>query len=328
MTALLHVNSLVKEFRSRRGLVRAVDNVSFSMDAGETLALVGESGSGKTTTALCSVLVEQPTSGTVTFDGVDMTGASKQQRRVLRRDTQFVFQDPASSLNPRLGVGDIVREPLDIHAVGDTKWREQRVRELLERVGLPLDSVARRPGEFSGGQRQRIGIARALALEPKLIVCDEPVSALDVSIQAQIINLLRELQRDLGTAYLFIGHNLAVVRHLAPRVAVMYRGTIVETGGRDALFERPGHPYTAALIAAVPTIDGATTALAKTGPSRAVPADSSRSSVPTEGCVYASHCPRVDQRCRHERPSLTLTHLTSPDHLVACHYPNEPQGAL
>jgi oligopeptide/dipeptide ABC transporter ATP-binding protein len=313
VTAVLEVSGLVKEFKSRGGLMRAVDDVSFAVGEGETLAIVGESGSGKTTTALCSLLLERPTSGTVFFDGEPM--GSGNHRSTLRRNAQFVFQDPASSLNPRLRVGDIVREPLDIHGFGDKRARQLRVRELLERVGLPADAMDRKPGEFSGGQRQRIGIARALALEPKLIVFDEPVSALDVSIQAQIINLLSELQRDLGTAF------LAVVRYLAARIAVMYLGTIVEIGRRDALFGAPRHPYTEALISAAPSpvADHTRRRVVLTGEP---PSPFDRPA----GCPFASRCPRVDARCRHERPALIAADQTSPEHFVACHYPNDPRG--
>ncbi|HVA30477.1 MAG TPA: ATP-binding cassette domain-containing protein [Gaiellaceae bacterium] len=259
---LLEVEGLTKTFRMRRRLgrrqsdvVRAVDGISFEVHEGETLGLVGESGSGKSTTGYCVLQLLKPTSGSVRFNGRELTGISRAELRATRRELQIVFQDPYSSLDPRLTVEQIVVDPLEVHRVGDRASRRRRVQELLELVGIEPSHAQRYPHEFSGGQRQRIGIARALALDPKLLVCDEPVSALDVSIQAQILNLLNDLQERLGLAYLFIAHDLAVVRAVSDRIAVMRRGKIVEVGDADEVYARPQHPYTKALLAAVPVAD-------------------------------------------------------------------------
>jgi ABC-type oligopeptide transport system ATPase subunit len=265
MTALLEVRDLVKRFPVKRGLivertvdyVEAVAGVSFDIEAGKTLGLVGESGSGKSTTGFCILQLLRPTSGSVRFDGQELTELEGEELRRVRRDAQIVFQDPYSSLDPRMTVGNIVSEPLVVHKVGSRRDRQVRVRELLDVVGFDPTYVNRYPHEFSGGQRQRIGIARALALSPRLIVCDEPVSALDVSIQAQIINLLKDLQREFNLAYLFIAHDLAVVRSVSDRIAVMHRGHIVETGPANEVYERPKEDYTKALLAAVPVPDPA-----------------------------------------------------------------------
>jgi ABC-type oligopeptide transport system ATPase subunit len=263
MSALLEVRDLVKRFPVKRGLfvertvdwVDAVAGVSFDIGAGETLGLVGESGSGKSTTGFCILQLMRPTSGSVRFEGRELTELSGEELRRVRRDAQIVFQDPYSSLDPRMTVGNIVAEPLVVHGVGTRRDRRTRVRELLDVVGFDPAYVNRYPHEFSGGQRQRIGIARALALSPRLIVCDEPVSALDVSIQAQIINLLKDLQAEFGLAYLFIAHDLAVVRSVSDRIAVMHRGRIVETGPASEVYERPKDAYTKALLASVPVPD-------------------------------------------------------------------------
>jgi ABC-type oligopeptide transport system ATPase subunit len=258
---LLEVRDLVKEFRRKRGLlapvsiVRAVDGVSFTIDEGETFGLVGESGSGKTTTGRCILRLIEPTAGTVLFRGEDVLAFSRARLRRARREMQIVFQDPYSSLNPRMRVGDIVEEPLIIHRIGDRAARRARVAELFDLVGLDASQLARYPHQFSGGQRQRIGLARALALNPSLIIADEPVSALDVSVQAQVINLLMDLQQRLKLTYLFIAHDLRLVRHICTRVAVMYLGRIVEMGSTEALFAAPAHPYTRALLSAIPTPD-------------------------------------------------------------------------
>jgi ABC-type oligopeptide transport system ATPase subunit len=265
MTPLLQVRDLVKRFPVKRGLlvertvdyVEAVAGVSFDIEAGRTLGLVGESGSGKSTTGFCVLQLLRPTSGSVRFDGKELTELDGEELRRVRRDAQIVFQDPYSSLDPRMTVGNIVAEPLVVHKIGSRSDRQVRVRELLDVVGFDPTYVNRYPHEFSGGQRQRIGIARALALSPRLIVCDEPVSALDVSIQAQIINLLKDLQREFGLAYLFIAHDLAVVRSVSDRIAVMHQGRIVETGLADEVYERPREDYTKALLAAVPVPDPA-----------------------------------------------------------------------
>jgi ABC-type oligopeptide transport system ATPase subunit len=264
MTPLLQVKELVKEFVRPAGFlsfrkptptVRAVDGVTFSIDPGETLGLVGESGSGKTTTGRCILRLVEPTSGEVRFQGEDVLRFSRERLRAARRQMQIVFQDPYSSLNPRMRVGDIVEEPLQIHRIGRKAERRQRVAELFSLVGLDASQLSRYPHEFSGGQRQRIGLARALSLNPSLIIADEPVSALDVSVQAQVINLLLEMQQRLRLTYLFIAHDLRLVRHICDRVAVMYRGRIVEMGTTEALFEAPAHPYTRALLSAIPVLD-------------------------------------------------------------------------
>jgi oligopeptide transport system ATP-binding protein len=259
--ALLEVKNLVKEFSRRRGILapasvlRAVDDVSFLIDEGETFGLVGESGSGKTTTGRCILRLIEPTSGEVRFRGEDVLGFSRARLRQARRDMQIVFQDPFSSLNPRMRVGSIVEEPLIIHRVGDRSQRKVRVTELFELVGLDPSQLARYPHQFSGGQRQRIGLARALALNPSFIIADEPVSALDVSVQAQVVNLLMDLQSRLKLTYLFIAHDLRLVRHICSRVAVMYLGRIVEMGTTEAIFAAPAHPYTRALLSAIPVPD-------------------------------------------------------------------------
>jgi ABC-type oligopeptide transport system ATPase subunit len=258
---LLEVRHLVKEFSRRRGIfgatsvVRAVDDVSFAVERGETFGLVGESGSGKTTTGRCILRLIEPSSGDVMFDGRDVLKLSRGDLRRARRDMQIVFQDPYSSLNPRMRVGDIVEEPLVIHKLGSKAERRARVKELFDLVGLNPDHLRRYPHEFSGGQRQRIGLARALALNPSLIIADEPVSALDVSVQAQVVNLLMDLQQQLKLTYLFIAHDLRLVEHICNRVAVMYLGKIVEMGETAKLFAAPQHPYTRALLSAIPVPD-------------------------------------------------------------------------
>ena len=258
---LLEVRNLVKEFTRRGGLfqkpsiVRAVDHVSFSIEEGETFGLVGESGSGKTTTGRCILRLIEPSSGEVRFKGEDVLAFSRTRMRQARKDMQIVFQDPYSSLNPRMRVGDIVEEPLVIHKTGPRAERRARVGELFELVGLDPSQLSRYPHQFSGGQRQRIGLARALALHPSLIIADEPVSALDVSVQAQVINLLMDLQDRLKLTYLFIAHDLRLVRHICSRVAVMYLGRIVEMGPTERLFDAPAHPYTRALLSAIPVPD-------------------------------------------------------------------------
>jgi len=264
MTPLLEVRDLVKEFARRDGLlrfrrsappIRAIDGVSFTIDPGETFGLVGESGSGKTTIGRCILRLIEPTSGEIQFQGEDVLRFSRERLRQARRQMQIVFQDPFSSLNPRMRVRDIVEEPLVIHRTGSKAERRKRVEELFTVVGLDPSHLARYPHQFSGGQRQRIGLARALALNPSLILADEPVSALDVSVQAQVINLLMELQQRLQLTYLFIAHDLRLVRHICTRVAVMYRGRIVEMAPANALFAAPTHPYTQALLSAIPVLD-------------------------------------------------------------------------
>ncbi len=315
MTHLLEVAGLAKHFRTRSGLLRAVDGVSFSLARGETLALVGESGCGKSTTARLVLRLIEPTAGTVRFDGQDVTALPSKDLRRLRRRMQIVFQDPFASLNPRMTVGAALDEPLAIHGRGNAAERRARVAELLHLVGLRPEHASRHPREFSGGQRQRIGIARALALEPALVVLDEPVSALDVSVQAQVVNLLGDLQRRLGLSYLFIAHDLAVVKHVATRVAVMYLGRTVELAARDNLFARPLHPYTRALLAAIPRPDPAQKR-ARRPPAGDMPSPLD----PPAGCHFHTRCPFAQGRCRTEPPALRTIEA---GHLSACHYAEE-----
>jgi peptide/nickel transport system ATP-binding protein len=316
---LVELDRLTKHFAVRQGVfargksvVHAVEDVSLTVRRGETLGIVGESGCGKSTTARLMLRLLDPTSGTIRFDGQDISKLSQRDMRPLRREMQMIFQDPYSSLNPRKTVGQIVGTPFAIHG---QKQAKTRVQELLETVGLSPEHYNRYPHEFSGGQRQRIGVARALALNPKLIVCDEPVSALDVSIQAQILNLLRNLQRDFELTYVFISHDLSVIRQIADRIAVMYLGKVVEFGDSEAIYEHPKHPYTAALLSAVPR---ATTG----GRERIVLSGDVPSPVdPPQACVFHPRCPRFHQgHCDVETPQLR--ELASHQY-VACHYPLE-----
>jgi oligopeptide transport system ATP-binding protein len=318
---LLEVRDLVKHypvsaglFGRQVGVVRAVDGVSFTIRRGETLGLVGESGCGKTTTGRCVLQLERPTSGSVRFEGQELTTLAPDALRSVRRRIQVIFQDPYSSLNPRMTVGQIVEEPVQVHGlVREAPARAGRVRELLGQVGLLAAHARRYPHELSGGQRQRVGIARALALEPSLIVCDEPVSALDVSIQAQIINLLEDLRRQLGLTYLFIAHDLSVVRHISDRVAVMYLGRIVELADRQALYEAPRHPYTKALLSAVPIPDPEVEARRE----RVVLGGEVPSPLnPPKGCAFHPRCPIAADECRRTRPELRGF---GPGHEAACH---------
>jgi oligopeptide/dipeptide ABC transporter ATP-binding protein len=318
--ALLEVRDLVKHypvaggvFGRTVGTVRAVDGVSFSIRRGETLGLVGESGCGKTTTGRCILQLERPTSGSIRFEGQELATLRGNALRAVRRRMQAIFQDPYSSLNPRMTVSQIVGEPLGVHRLVQAPARAARVRELLEHVGLLPRHGARYPHQLSGGQRQRVGIARALALEPSLIVCDEPVSALDVSIQAQIINLLEDLGRRLGLTYLFVAHDLSVVRHISDRVAVMYLGRIVELADRQALYESPLHPYTRALLAAVPIPDPEVEARRE----RVVLHGEVPSPLrPPPGCAFHPRCPLAVDECRRTRPLLRAIRA---GHHAACH---------
>jgi peptide/nickel transport system ATP-binding protein len=321
--ALVEVENLRVWFPIKSGIIldrhigdiKAVDDVSFSISRGETLGLVGESGCGKSTVGRTILRLYEPTAGRIVFDGKDITTLSQNEIRPLRRRMQMVFQDPYASLNPRHSVGRIVGEPLRVHGLSGRKESSRRVRELLEIVGLPADAATRYPHEFSGGQRQRIGLARSLALNPDFIVCDEPVSALDVSIQAQIINLLENLQSDFELTYLFIAHDLAVVRHISDRIAVMYLGKIVEISAAAELYDDPLHPYTISLLSAVPIPDPVverereTILLAGDLPS---PAN------PPAACRFHTRCPYVQPTlCRDEEP---LLRKLGPDHVVACHW--------
>ena len=314
---LLTVRDLVKYFPVRKGVfsrqagaVRAVDGVSFSVPRGKTLSLVGESGCGKSTTGRAILRLIEPTSGSVFFDGIDVRALDRAALRALRKRMQVIFQDPYGSLNPRMTVASVLSEALAAHGLGTRETRRDRVARLLELVGLPPEAAERYPHEFSGGQRQRYGIARALAVEPDLIVADEPVSALDVSIQAQILNLLSDLQATLGIAYLFIGHNLAVVRHISDRVAVMYLGRIVEIGSRDDVFLRPVHPYTKALLASAPDPD----------PNQhrervVLTGDVPSPLAPPPGCHFHPRCPDCAAVCSQRDPRLVEV---SPGHHAAC----------
>jgi len=316
--ALVKVRDLSKHYQQ----VRAVDGVSLEIDRGETLGLVGESGCGKTTLGRCLLRLIEPTSGEIEFDGIDLRTLDRRRLRELRQRMQIIFQDPYSSLNPRMTVGEIIAEPLQIHRsanrnVGYRRWAE-RVVELLGLVGLEPDHARRYPHQFSGGQRQRIGIARALALNPEFIVADEPVSALDVSVQAQIVNLLQDLQERLGLTCLFISHGLAVVRHLSTRVGVMYRGKLVELAPAAAIYSHPLHPYTKSLLAAIPVADPNLARPARIGreglPVRDLPIVPMGSNSP-DGCRFHALCPDAVPRCRMENPPLREV---APGHWVAC----------
>jgi peptide/nickel transport system ATP-binding protein len=318
MPSVLEVQDLKTYFPVRKGLLRrtvghvhAVDGVSFSIGAGETLGLVGESGCGKTTVGRSVLRLIEPTGGTIRLGGRDITRLGRAELRPFRREMQIIFQDPFSSLNPRMRAGDIVGEPLKVHGAVPGAERRNRVAALFARVGLSEAQMDNYPHQFSGGQRQRIGVARALALNPKLIVGDEPVSALDVSIQAQVINLLTDLQRELGLAYLFISHNLAVVEHISHRIAVMYLGRIVEHTDRETLFRKPLHPYTEALLAAVPVPDPAARRA-----KRVLQGDVPSPLHPPAGCHFHTRCPYAEARCRAESPRLREI---EPGHYVACH---------
>jgi oligopeptide transport system ATP-binding protein len=319
---ILSVRDLKVHFPVTRGVivqkrvatVHAVDGVSFSLKRGETLGLVGESGCGKSTTGLAILRMLEPTAGSIVFEGKDITHLDRGQMRPIRRRMQMVYQDPYGSLNPRMRVRDIIGEPLQVHGLdADRAAYEAKIAGLLATVGLLPDMAERYPHEFSGGQRQRIGIARALALEPGLIVCDEPVSALDVSIQAQVVNVFMDLQERLGLSYVFVAHDLAVVRHISDRIAVMYLGKIVEIASRDDLYREPLHPYTQALLAAIPVADAAVEARRE----RVVVSGEVPSALaPPSGCRFHTRCPHATERCRTEEPPLATS---ASGRTVACH---------
>jgi oligopeptide/dipeptide ABC transporter ATP-binding protein len=324
--ALVQLRDVVKEFpvksgsmfAPRKARLQAVAGVSLDLHRGETLGLVGETGCGKSTLARCVVRLIDLSAGQVLFDGKDISAASHREMEPYRRRMQMVFQDPYGSLNPRRRVGSIIGDPFAIHGIGNAGERKRKVQDLMALVGLNPEHYNRFPVDFSGGQRQRIGIARAIALRPELIVCDEPVSALDVSIQAQILNLLDELQAELGLTYLFISHDLSVVRHVSDRVAVMYLGRIAEIAPSEALYQRARHPYTRALLSAVPAFDPDETrehaAVVLTGDPPS-PLD------PPSGCRFHPRCPRARARCTTEEPQLVSRADDGPGHATACHYP-------
>ena len=314
---ILTVENLKKHFvidssRGKKKILKAVDDVSFSVQKGETLGLVGESGCGKTTLGRSVIRLYDITAGHIFFDDQEITGLGENELRSLRRRMQIIFQDPYASLNSRMTVGDIIAEPLDIHGLARGRERQRRIEELLNRVGLNAEHVNRYPHEFSGGQRQRIGIARALAVNPDFVVCDEPISALDVSIQAQVVNLLEELQAELGLTYLFIAHDLAMVKHISHRVGVMYLGQLVELTGSHELYHNPVHPYTRLLLSAIPIPDPDVTAKTEKMPEGEIPSPVN----PPSGCRFRTRCPYAKEICSQVVPPLVEI---TPGHQVACH---------
>ncbi len=330
---LLRLTDVVKYFPVRQGVlirravahVHAVDGVNLEIHKGETFGLVGETGCGKSTLARCVNGLLPVTSGRIEFDGSDITNLGRRAMRPYRRDMQMIFQDPYGSLNPRRRVGSIIGDPYAIHGIAEGPERRRRVQELMELVGLNPEHFNRFPAEFSGGQRQRIGLARALALHPKLVICDEPVSALDVSIQAQIINLLEDLQRELDLTYIFITHDLSVVRHVSDRIGVMYLGKLVEVAESADLYRQPRHPYTAALLSAATVAD----------PDNAdarrrviLPGDVPSPIEPPAGCRFHPRCPKAEQRCSVELPLLERKNTDPASHVAACHFPVQPGETL
>ncbi len=330
--SILRADALKKYYPIKKGVLRrtvgqvkAVDGVSFGLAAGETLGVVGESGCGKSTLGRLLVQLERPTSGVVELAGRRIRPGEELRR--ARRDIQIVFQDPYTSLNPRMTVGDIVAEPLLIHrkAIGFKGSVRARARELIDQVGLNPEHINRYPHQFSGGQRQRIGIARGIALNPRVLICDEPVSALDVSVQAQVVNLLERLQRELGLSYVFIAHDLAVVRHISHRVAVMYLGQIVETGDRDAIYHHPMHPYTQALMSAAPVPDPVQQAKRQR---IVLSGDVPSPANPPAGCRFHTRCWKATEICRRQAPGTIAADGTDPSHVTVCHHPEESLAVL
>ncbi|MCW2916641.1 MAG: ATP-binding cassette protein [Actinomycetia bacterium] len=327
--ALMTVDDVYKHFPIKRGIffkkevarVHAVDGVDLMVQQGETLGIVGESGCGKSTLARCMTGLHAVTRGRILFEGTDITRLSKAGMKAFRREVQMIFQDPYGSLNPRRRVGSIIGDPFAIHGIADGADRKRRVQELMELVGLNPEHYNRFPAEFSGGQRQRIGVARALALKPKLIVCDEPVSALDVSIQAQVINLLDDLQKELSLTYVFIAHDLSIVRHVSDRVAVMYLGRIVEQARAEELYASPRHPYTNALLSAASVADPD---LAERRQRIVLSGDVPSPVNPPPGCRFHPRCPKAQPLCTIDEPRLVIRGTDPPDHLTACHFPVEP----
>ena len=327
---LVRVEKLVKHFPINQGIivqrqvgaVKAVDGISFDIKQGETLGLVGESGCGKSTTGRTILQLHKPTSGKVYYKGDELGSVNETHMRKLRKDMQIIFQDPYASLNPRMTIGDIISEPLEIHKIGTPKERQERVRELLDLVRLNPFFIKRYPHEFSGGQRQRIGVARALALNPEFIVCDEPISALDVSVQAQVVNLLDELQSKFDLTYLFIAHDLSMVRHISNRIAVMYLGKLVELTDKDTLFFNKMHPYAIALLSAVPIPDPI---LERQRKRIILEGDVPSPSNPPSGCRFHTRCPIAQERCKIEDPPFEEK---EPDHWVACHFTKKAQEQM
>ncbi|HLQ74198.1 MAG TPA: oligopeptide/dipeptide ABC transporter ATP-binding protein [Bacillota bacterium] len=310
---IIEVNHLVKHFGSGQSVVKAVDDVSFTMDYGETLGVVGESGCGKSTLGRTMMRLYEATEGSVYFEGKDIHSMSRKELLPLRRDIQMIFQDPYASLNPRMTVEEIIGESIDIHRLARGKERKERIKELLELVGLRPSHMNRYPHEFSGGQCQRIGIARALAVEPKVIICDEPISALDVSVQAQVINLLEKLQRDMGLTYLFIAHDLSMVKHISDRVAVMYLGKVAELASSEELYENPLHPYTKSLLSSIPIPDPEVN---RTREKVILKGDVPSPMDPPSGCRFRTRCPVAMDICAKVEPKWQEVEK---DHFVACH---------
>jgi len=326
---LLEVKNLKKYFNLRSGFlfqkftgsIKAIDDISFFIREGETFGLVGESGCGKSTTARVILRLTPPTSGDVIYNGINLFELNREQMLRIRREIQIIFQDPFASLSPRMTLGDIVSEPLEIHRIGDKKRRVERVKELLEVVGLNPEHINRYPHEFSGGQRQRVGIARALALTPRLILCDEPVSALDVSVQAQILNLMSDLQKEFNLTYLFIAHDLSVVRHISDRVGVMYLGKIVEIASSEDLYSKPLHPYTMGLLSAVPIPDPE---LERKRKRVILKGDVPSPINPPSGCRFHPRCPNAEEICSKQEPELKNYSKNGREHLAACFFAGKP----